>query len=331
MTSVGETLRRERLRRNLDLDQISRELKINAKMLEAIEAEEFDRLPGTIFAKNFVRQYAHLLGLDEDEMAAEVQRALQPPSEIPRFAEGGKLASAPIQVTPIQLPKVEQWESAGDRGFSWGSPLPALALFVVAMLVCSGVYAWYQRTRHPLPAQNTAAAAESAKPASPPPVQPPPVHASCQRHNLRRLRRHKPRNSRLPHRQRLSPCRTHPLPPNRRRTPRRVPPLPRPPPSRPARSRCASRSPPNEPSWVLVRTDGKYLFSGTLEPNETRTVEASKSLELRLGNAGGVTVMLNGKPIGALGPKGQVRTVQFTSGGFQIVAAPKSAPLIDPL
>ena len=166
MTSVGETLRRERLRRNLALDQISRELKINAKMLEAIEAEEFDRLPGTIFAKNFVRQYAHLLGLDEEEMAAEVQRALQPPSEIPRFAEGGKPAPA-----PIQLPKVDQWESAGDHGFSWGSPLPALALFVVAMLVCSGVYAWYQRTRHPVLAQNTAAATEPVKQASPPPVQ----------------------------------------------------------------------------------------------------------------------------------------------------------------
>ena len=87
----------------------------------------------------------------------------------------------------------------------------------------------------------------------------------------------------------------------------------------------------DEPSWVLVRTDGKYLFSGTMEANQTRTVEASRNLELRLGNAGGVSVVLNGKTIGAMGPKGQVRTVQFTSGGFQIVAAPKSAPLIDPL
>ncbi len=159
MTSVGETLRRERLRRNLALDQISRELKINPRMLEAIEAEEFDKLPGTIFAKNFVRQYAHLLGLDEEEMAGEVQRALQPSSEIPRFAGTGKPAPAPVQVAPIVLPKVEQWESVGDRGFSWGSPLPALALFVVAMLVCSGVYAWYQRTRHPVLARNPAVTA----------------------------------------------------------------------------------------------------------------------------------------------------------------------------
>lgn len=75
--------------------------------------------------------------------------------------------------------------------------------------------------------------------------------------------------------------------------------------------------------WVLARADGNYLFSGTLEAAETRSVEAAGELLLRFGNAGGVTVTLNGKPLGPMGPKGQVRTVQFTSGGFQIVAASK--------
>jgi hypothetical protein len=78
-----------------------------------------------------------------------------------------------------------------------------------------------------------------------------------------------------------------------------------------------------EAVWVMARADGKYLFSGTLEPNESRSVEASEKLTLRLGNAGGVTITLNGKPIGTVGPKGQVREIQFTSGGFQIVAGPK--------
>ena len=38
MTAIGEALRRERLRRNLDLESISRELKISPKLLDAIEA-----------------------------------------------------------------------------------------------------------------------------------------------------------------------------------------------------------------------------------------------------------------------------------------------------
>jgi hypothetical protein len=84
----------------------------------------------------------------------------------------------------------------------------------------------------------------------------------------------------------------------------------------------------DEAVWVLARADGKYAFSATMDPHTTRTVEGVKQVTVRLGNAGGVTFSLNGKPIGPAGPKGQVRTIQFTSGGFQIVPAkPPSEPL----
>jgi cytoskeleton protein RodZ len=86
-----------------------------------------------------------------------------------------------------------------------------------------------------------------------------------------------------------------------------------------------------EPVWVLARTDGKYFFSGTLGPKESRTIEAASTVLLRLGNAGGVTITLNGKPVGPVGPKGQVRTVQFTSGGFEIVPVAKPPAPLDPL
>jgi hypothetical protein len=87
----------------------------------------------------------------------------------------------------------------------------------------------------------------------------------------------------------------------------------------------------DEPVWVLVRSDGKYFFSGTLGAKESRAFEATSTVLLRLGNAGGVTITLNGKPVGPVGPKGQVRTVQFTSGGFEIVAVPKPPLPLDPL
>ena len=86
----------------------------------------------------------------------------------------------------------------------------------------------------------------------------------------------------------------------------------------------------DEPVWLLARTDGKFAFSGTLDTHQSRSVEASGNILLRLGNAGGVTITLNGKPLGRVGPRGQVRTVQFTSGGFQIVA-PRLSAAPDPL
>jgi hypothetical protein len=82
--------------------------------------------------------------------------------------------------------------------------------------------------------------------------------------------------------------------------------------------------------WVRASSNGTYLFSTTMAPNSTRTVDATGSLELRLGNAGGIDISLNGKPIGPAGPEGQIRTVQLTSGGFTIVAPSKPVPA-DPL
>ena len=97
MTTVGDTLRRERIQRKLDLDQISHELKISRRMLDAIEADQYERLPGGVFAKAFVRQYAGMLGLDAEELASQVQRAMAPPSSLDT-EEPAKPALNPIEV-----------------------------------------------------------------------------------------------------------------------------------------------------------------------------------------------------------------------------------------
>ena len=88
--------------------------------------------------------------------------------------------------------------------------------------------------------------------------------------------------------------------------------------------------------WIRLIADGKYVYSGTLNPGQIRNVDADTSVELRLGDAGGASITLNGKLVsvegfrtGVMGPAGQVRTFQFTSGGFQIVL-PKAPESRDP-
>jgi len=303
MISVGETLRRERVRRNLDLDRISKELKISSRLLEAIEADRFDKLPGGVFTKSFVRQYARVVGLDEDEIAGELQRALDP-------QPGAPVAESAMPKAGIPLPRVTAWEAVGDRGSRWPSSLPALALVVVVMLVCSGVYAWLTRPR-PHSVSTPAVAAEPVRPLPAP--QPPPVEA--------------------------------PQPANASQVPAPAPGAP--PKDAGAEKQDAvvvagSTAPiqvqmtAEEPVWVSARADGKISFQGTLEAAQSRTVEANSTVVLRLGNAGGVNISLNGKPLGPVGPKGQVRTIQLTSGGFQIVPPEASKPVppgegLDPL
>jgi cytoskeletal protein RodZ len=66
MISIGEELKREREFREISLREISDATKINIRMLEAIEKDNFSALPGGIFNRNFIRAYATFIGLDPE-------------------------------------------------------------------------------------------------------------------------------------------------------------------------------------------------------------------------------------------------------------------------
>ena len=318
MTSIGETLRRERLKRNLELGQIAQELKIASRFLEAIEAGQLDKLPGGVFTKSFIIQYARLLGLDEEMIAGEVQRTLEPPPEVPASLEAPKPADSAIRV-----PRVEEWKTVSEGRFRWSSSLFAAALVVVVMLLCSGLYAlyaWWQRThlsvaayqRPPVAAVQQAPPPTRVEQPPSPAVQPSTVPTGTQ----------PPVGSPAP-----APSTPQPAPPMTASSAVPIAGAPASHPNAAVRVELTAE----EPVWILVRSDGKYFFSGTLNAKESRIVEATSTVLLRLGNAGGVAITLNGKPVGPVGPKGQVRTVQFTSGGFEIVAVPKPPAPLEPL
>jgi cytoskeleton protein RodZ len=75
-----------------------------------------------------------------------------------------------------------------------------------------------------------------------------------------------------------------------------------------------------ETTWLSITSEGKNIFSGVLEPSQTKTLRASDEAKMKVGNAGGIEVRWNGKSIGPIGPRGQVRTVRFTPDNFQIIA-----------
>jgi cytoskeleton protein RodZ len=71
MPSIGETLREARMRQRLDIADVEERTKIRAKYLRALENEEFGLLPGTTFARTFLRTYAEVLGLDPHVLVEE--------------------------------------------------------------------------------------------------------------------------------------------------------------------------------------------------------------------------------------------------------------------
>jgi cytoskeleton protein RodZ len=80
-----------------------------------------------------------------------------------------------------------------------------------------------------------------------------------------------------------------------------------------------------EETWLSVSSDGTPTFSGLLEANQTKTIEGKDFAKLRVGNAAGLEVRLNGKPLGPLGAHGQVRDLVFTPDKFQFVSPPKES------
>jgi len=63
-------LSEHRSRKGVSLKRIADTTKINVCYLEAIEAEEFERLPGGIFSISYIRQYAAAVGSDEQPILA---------------------------------------------------------------------------------------------------------------------------------------------------------------------------------------------------------------------------------------------------------------------
>src|SRR5208337_5598993 len=75
LPSFGEKLKSEREKRKITLEQISSSTKIGTRMLQALEEDRFNQLPGGIFNKGFVRAYSRCVGLDEDQTVADYLEA----------------------------------------------------------------------------------------------------------------------------------------------------------------------------------------------------------------------------------------------------------------
>ena len=307
MSSVGDRLRQERVRRGLELDRIADLTRISLRHLAAIESDDLKSLPGEFFYRAFVRQYAQTLGLDEHEFDDEMPGALQPETE-ERF---------PIADVPPRRIEVPPLARVGpERRWSW-----SVSALVLVILICSALYAWWQRMRNMAaapPPQNPVVEAKQPAPPQPAPGAMPQVPQ--------------------PEAPATPPGGSQPPSPE----PQAAPPTGAPPTSSPgsspsqsqpapqAQSPVAAPAPPgptpategaqeivlqvtaSTDTWFRVRSGGKTLFANILKAGESKMLRAAGDAEFLVGNAGGIEITYNGKPVGEIGPLGQVRNVRIT-------------------
>ncbi len=130
--SFGEQLRLAREARGISLREISEQTRISTRYLEAIETEDFKRLPGGIFNRSFIKAYARYVGYDEKEALEAYARTAREMG-----AAGDEVATSPHR------------SHVYTDGGSTRSPLVTLLLAILILAILSlGVYGglhWYKR------------------------------------------------------------------------------------------------------------------------------------------------------------------------------------------
>ncbi len=119
--TFGERLKRERELREVSLKEVTAGTRIGPRFLEALENEEWEKLPGGVFNRGFVRAIARYLGLDEENLLAEYD-----------MARGEQSMPAP-----------QPYENKLPRPPIWVPILAVLALLAVLCgLIAGSIYGW---------------------------------------------------------------------------------------------------------------------------------------------------------------------------------------------
>jgi hypothetical protein len=285
MNSVGRILRSARERQGRAVAEIAEELCLTQQYLRAIEEDDVKSLPGTFFYKNFVKQYAAIVGVKDAEIRLGVE-ALTVAAEEPVFPG----AQAQPAVRPPLRPMDPIVADSNRRYFANARLGLSVAGLAAVLLACSGFYAWWIR-----PAEIAAAKPRPLPPViqpapqNPAPAQTPTVQVTAAQAQ--------PQVAINEINQTVDGI-----------------------------NQVVLNLSATEKTWLSITSEGKRLFSGFLEPSQTKTLTGVEAARMTVGNAGGLEVRLNGKPIGPIGKSGQVKVVVFTPDNFEVLPYVPATP-----
>ncbi|HSO07352.1 MAG TPA: helix-turn-helix domain-containing protein, partial [Pelomicrobium sp.] len=152
---VGRLLAETREAYGLSLGDVASRLRLSPRQIEALEAEDYERLPGKTFIRGFVRNYARLLQMDPAPLLAALEHAL-PESRASEI-----------------LPRAENIPFSTGKPDTWRRYLLLLVLLLVVIpLVLFEAYRDRSATEAPLSAPAPLAVPPLAAPVPPPPAAP---------------------------------------------------------------------------------------------------------------------------------------------------------------
>lgn len=316
MPTLGQRLREEREKRGWAIADVSARTKIQAQYFEAIERDDTGSLPGGFFYRSFVRQYARLLELSDSEYEGDLERHLLD-EQTSLAALPTSLPDRPVDVPPMPMGVTNQAEETRR----W---LLRIGGFLLVVLVCSLLYSmsmswksWFggaeQASAASQPAGQAASSGKQTEPAPQPPA-PQPHQTPAANVGESGLASGAGPGETAPVAEAVEP-------------PKPAPPVPASPlQAGGAKAAVTLVIKSTDQAWVQVRDSGKVVYSNVIPVGESRSFSSDGKLRVLFGNAGGVELTFNGLPMPSPGPKGQVRTVEFTAAGAEVIVKPAALP-----
>jgi cytoskeleton protein RodZ len=305
--AFGANLKRERELRAISLEEISKATKISMRLLRAIEMDRYDILPESIFRKSFIKSYAKYLGMNEDKVLQEYIVATQsasPPSTEEKSSRRKSYLKPPDNV---------RWVIPG---------------FVVLLIVLA-IY-WY--LAGPVEKEKVQTVDSSAKPTSALPTQGLSSPTSSQPAVNPRSNSASPNTGVAVAPPQTSVSRLAGSSRSQLKVLGELAKKPEPAPAEPQNPApgVPAVSPPGSPAteltlgidatekcWVSVSSGDSPLYSGFLEPEQSKKFPIQKRLRLTFGNAGGVRLSVNGRRFASIGKTGEVRVLEINPENYQ--------------
>ena len=274
MASVGAYLRELRARRGVSLEEVARTTRVAQRYLAALEADAFDGLPAPVFIRGFIRAYCQALGEPPEEALACYD------------SRDGHVPAVPIR--PAVRPR-----AGGVEVRTRGALLVSFLLLVVlGMALVTVALVLQPRDRAERAVAEVRPDAQPLPPPLPAPATPAPVPSQ--------------------------PTRAPAPPPIVARPAAPPPAAPAPPPAEPpaiasldaviggvvSPYRLVART--SETTWIRVRTEDGRSSEENVPAGEVREWVSDRPFVVTLGNAGGVSLELNGRTLPSLGAPGAV-------------------------
>ncbi len=359
MGEFGEKFRKEREKKNFSLDDVASVTKIGTRMLRAIEEENFDRLPGGVFNKGFIRTYAKHLGMNDDKAVADYLARIRPPQADPQEArqpapsaqnrrssnqgsssrESSNRGSSPEKRAQPASKTNSPSQGTSKAQTSAQEELPDLQL-PRAEHVRSPKRKYLDDRDHGIPWGLVAAAAlvlvlalflwnrhsrnaraeASVVPKPIPPAQTTPAPSPVPAaYQTASTRSTQPAATRSASAAPTAVVRSSSKPASAQTDGTAGAASPANSAQAPAPLTLIIRA--SENSWISVRADGQEVTAETLIAPAHTSVRAAREIVVKTGNAAGINFVWNGKEVPAEGAEAEVRTVVFDAAGVHVSPA----------